>query len=137
MGDDELAAARRMSRIKLEDGAANGQPEAMGTTESTPTHAIKDGASPASVNGVKSESDGVNTPASGKPRLSRRSSQKPVEPEPRLFNHLPDVTEESCKSFQVIRDCLYGSKNLGSTDNDALDCDCAEEFRTCPFCVIP
>ncbi|EFZ00916.1 histone H3 lysine 36 (K36) methyltransferase [Metarhizium robertsii ARSEF 23] len=128
MEDDEHAA-RSMSRIKLEDGIANGQPEAMDTAESTPTHGIKGGASPASINGIKSESDGVNTPASGKPRLSRRSSQKPAESELRLFNHLPNVTEESCKSFQVIRDCLYGSKHLGSTDNDALDCDCAEEFQ--------
>ncbi|KAH0594855.1 hypothetical protein MHUMG1_07152 [Metarhizium humberi] len=129
MEDDEHAA-RSMSRIKLEDGITNGQPEAMDTAESTPTHGIKGGASPASINGIKSESDGVNTPASGKPRLSRRSSQKPAEPETRLFNHLPNVTEESCKSFQVIRDCLYGSKHLGSTDNDALDCDCAEEFQS-------
>ncbi|TWU72590.1 histone methyltransferase set2 [Metarhizium rileyi] len=128
MEDDEHAA-RRMSRIKLEDGIANGQLEAMDTAASTPTHGIKGGASPASINGIKSESDGVNTPASGKPRLSRRSSQKPADPDPRLFSHLPDVTEESCKSFQVIRDCLYGSKHLGSTDNDALDCDCGEEFQ--------
>ncbi|KHO00757.1 histone H3 lysine 36 (K36) methyltransferase [Metarhizium album ARSEF 1941] len=127
--EDEEHASRGMSRIKLEDGTANGRPEAMDMPESTPTHVVKGGASPASVNGIKSESDGVNTPASGKPRLSRRSSQKPAEPEPRLFNHLPDVTDESCKSFQVIRDCLYGSRHLGSTDNDALDCDCAEEFQ--------
>lgn len=46
-----------------------------------------------------------------------------------MFDHLPNVTEESCQGFQVIRDCLYGSKHLGSTDNDALDCDCAEEWR--------
>ncbi|KAK2589604.1 histone methyltransferase set2, partial [Conoideocrella luteorostrata] len=97
-----------MSRIKLEDGNANGLPEAMDTTESPPMSGTKEGASPESINGIKSESEGLNTPASGKPRLSRRSSQKAPEPEARLFNNLPNVSEESCKVFQVIRDCLYG-----------------------------
>lgn len=131
MRDDEHAVGR-MSRIKLEDGGtANGLPEAMDTAESTPVSALKASASPASINGVKSESEGLNTPASGKPRLSRKSSQKTAaEPEYQMFDHLPNVTEESCQGFQVIRDCLYGSKHLGSTDNDALDCDCAEEWRT-------
>ncbi|GAB0133556.1 histone methyltransferase set2 [Epichloe bromicola] len=128
MRDDEHAVGR-MSRIKLEDGTANGLPEAMDTAESTPVSALKASASPASINGVKSESEGLNTPASGKPRLSRKSSQKTAEPEYQMFDHLPNVTEESCQGFQVIRDCLYGSKHLGSTDNDALDCDCAEEWR--------
>ncbi|KAG6027253.1 histone methyltransferase set2 [Claviceps citrina] len=127
MRDDEHTASR-MSRIRLEDGASNGTPEAMDIAAYTPSTA-KAGGSPASVNGVKPESEGFNTPASGKPRLSRKSSQKTAEPEYQLFDHLPNATEDSCKGFQVIRDCLYGSKHLGSTDNDALDCDCAEDWR--------
>ncbi|KAL3953684.1 hypothetical protein ACCO45_011640 [Purpureocillium lilacinum] len=39
------------------------------------------------------------------------------------------MTSDSCQTFQVISDCLYGSKNLGSTDNDALDCDCREDWQ--------
>ncbi|PTB74235.1 hypothetical protein M440DRAFT_1440426 [Trichoderma longibrachiatum ATCC 18648] len=71
-----------------------------------------------------------STTAAAKPaRLSRKLSQKPVAREVPLYSHLPDVTAESCATFQVIPDCLYGSKNLGSTDNDALDCDCREEWR--------
>lgn len=46
-----------------------------------------------------------------------------------LFDHLPDATEESCKGFQVINDCLYGSKHMGASQHDALDCDCAEDWR--------
>jgi histone-lysine N-methyltransferase SETD2 len=52
---------------------------------------------------------------------------------PPLFDHLPDATADACKIFQVINDCLYGSRNMGSSDHDALDCDCAEEWRKLPF----
>jgi histone-lysine N-methyltransferase SETD2 len=48
---------------------------------------------------------------------------------PSLFDHLPDATEDACSTFQVINDCLYGSRNMGSSDHDALDCDCAEDWR--------
>ncbi|PHH79042.1 hypothetical protein CDD80_5756 [Ophiocordyceps camponoti-rufipedis] len=58
-----------------------------------------------------------------------KSAQKMAGPEARLFHHLPDVTTQSCESFHVIPDCLYGSKHLGSTDNDVLDCDCREDWR--------
>ncbi|VBB86748.1 Putative histone-lysine N-methyltransferase, H3 lysine-36 specific SET2 [Podospora comata] len=63
------------------------------------------------------------------PKLSRKSSQKPVRSPPTLFDHLPDVTAQACSTFQVINDCLYGSRNMGSSDHDALDCDCTEEWR--------
>ncbi|KAG6005469.1 histone methyltransferase set2 [Claviceps maximensis] len=135
MRDDEQTI-NKMSRIKVDSGTTttttttnmNGMPDAMDITQSTPS-STKESGSPASVNGVKSESDSLQTPASTKPRPSRKSSHKPVEPQYQLFDHLPNVTDDSCKGFQVIRDCLYGSKNIGSTDNDALDCDCAEEWR--------
>ncbi|KAJ3579111.1 hypothetical protein NPX13_g1452 [Xylaria arbuscula] len=79
----------------------------------------------------KARSDSASTPdgAQHLPKLSRKSSQKlPLRPTT-LFTNAPDVTAESCEHFQVIPDCLYGSKSLGSTDHDALDCDCSEEWR--------
>lgn len=112
-----------MSRIKLEDGAANGLTDTMDSGTLASVQASKNSLSPVSLNGLKSENEAV------KPRLSRKLSQKLAEPEPRLYHHLANVTDESCRSFQVIRDCLYGSKHLGSTDNDALDCECADEWR--------
>jgi len=63
------------------------------------------------------------------PKPSRKSSKLPPRNPPQLFNHLPDATEEACRTFQVISDCLYGSRNMGSSDHDALDCDCAEDWR--------
>ncbi|KAI0527908.1 hypothetical protein F5B22DRAFT_10186 [Xylaria bambusicola] len=78
----------------------------------------------------KARSDSASTPDGAQPpKLSRKSSQKPPHRPTTLFTHLPDVTAESCEHFQVIPDCLYGSKSLGSTDHDSLDCDCSEEWR--------
>lgn len=81
--------------------------------------------------------DGASTPEAGQAKPSRKAPQKPVQPEYPLFSHLPDATEESCREFQVISDCLYGSKNMGSTDNDALDCDCREDLREFFFSSLP
>lgn len=63
------------------------------------------------------------------PKLSRKSSQKVISRPARLFDHLLDVTEEASSVFQVIKDCIYGSKYMGYSEHDALDCDCSEEWR--------
>lgn len=88
-------------------------------------------ASSMSLDDAKQTGDGASTSGSGTaPKFSRKSSQKMVpRSPPMLFDHLPDVTEDACKTFQVISDCLYGSRNMGSSDHDALDCDCAEDWR--------
>ena len=70
--------------------------------------------------------------AESKPKLSRKESQKAAQGRsPLLFDHLPDATQDSYGHFQVINDCLYGSRHMGSSEHDALDCDCAEEWRKC------
>jgi hypothetical protein len=63
-----------------------------------------------------------------RPKLQRKSSQKILPRQPPLYNDLLDATEEATSNFQVIKDCIYGSKYMGSTDSDALDCDCSEEW---------
>lgn len=98
--------------------------------------------------GVKAENESASTPdTEPAPKLSKKSSSKVRARSPPLFDHLPDATEESMKAFQVINDCLYGSKHMGSSENDALDCDCAAEWRKSPtqwhipfplsFCAAP
>lgn len=62
-------------------------------------------------------------------KLSRKATQKFTPREPPLFNDYEDSTDEATSKFQVIRDCIYGSKYMGSADHDALGCDCNEEFR--------
>lgn len=64
----------------------------------------------------------------GKPKLSRKASHKVVVQAAELFSHLPDATEEAKSHFQVIPHCLYGTKNMGLSDHDALGCDCSPEF---------
>lgn len=63
------------------------------------------------------------------PKLSRKASQKVVSRPPPLFDHFPNATVEAVSTFQVIRDCIYGSKYMGSSEHDALGCDCSEEWR--------
>jgi hypothetical protein len=63
------------------------------------------------------------------PKLSRKASQKVVFRPPPLFDHLEDATPECVTKFQVIQDCIYGSKYMGSADHEALGCDCAEDWR--------
>ncbi|KAL7910027.1 hypothetical protein GGI35DRAFT_352645 [Trichoderma velutinum] len=132
MEDDENTTTR-MEKVKLEDAAESGAhlESAARASTSTPKPRTSEAPSPASLDGTKSQSDSVGTPNStAKPaRLSRKSSQKPTAREVPLYTHLPNVTDESCQTFQVIPDCLYGSKHLGSTDNDSLDCDCREEWK--------
>ncbi|KAI0377825.1 hypothetical protein F5Y04DRAFT_170066 [Hypomontagnella monticulosa] len=77
----------------------------------------------------KPRSDSASTPDGHPPKLTRKASSKPAARSVQLYNDLPDVTSHSCSHFQLIPDCLYGSKSLGSTDHDALDCDCSEEWR--------
>lgn len=62
-------------------------------------------------------------------KLSRKATQKFTPREPPLFRDYEDSTEEATSKFQVIRDCIYGSKYMGSADHDALGCDCSEEYR--------
>jgi len=70
------------------------------------------------------------------PKLSRKSSQKVIARPAPLFDDMPDATEEAISVFQVIKDCIYGSKYMGYSEHDALDCDCSEEFREFSDCLF-
>lgn len=80
----------------------------------------------------KPRSDSASTPdvnGAQSQKLTRKAAQKLASRAPVLFDHIPDATEEASSHFQLIPDCLYGSKSLGSSEHDPLDCDCAEEWR--------
>ncbi|KAG7119610.1 Histone-lysine N-methyltransferase like protein [Verticillium longisporum] len=79
---------------------------------------------------TKNGTEGVSTPeAMQGSKSSRKTSQKAAKQEAPTFEQYPDMTQDACATFQRIPDCLYGSKHMGSTDNDALDCDCREEWQ--------
>lgn len=61
------------------------------------------------------------------PKLSRKASQKVVSKPPSIFSHLEDATDEATSTFEILTDCHYDRKNLGSTEH-ALECDCNEEW---------
>lgn len=81
----------------------------------------------------KTPSDSVSTPDVGqRPKLSRKASQK-MAPRPIVtFLDVEDSTAEACTLFQVLTECVYGSKTIGSSEHDTLDCDCNEEWRRSP-----
>jgi len=66
------------------------------------------------------------------PKLSRTTSRKVERRPPPMFNDYKDSTSEATSTFQVITECSYANKNLGSTD-PALECDCAEEWGKSAF----
>ena len=120
------ATTTKMGDIKLEDGPGHN------ARVDSRTPGAKDESPDALPDYVKSRSGSADTPNSNAPsKLSRKSSH--IKREPPLCGHLPDITDESRQAFQVIPDCLYGSKHLGATDNDALDCDCQQVWRRCPL----
>ncbi|KAI6778826.1 Histone-lysine N-methyltransferase [Emericellopsis cladophorae] len=130
--EEEDRTASKMSGIKLEDGAVDGarlDGETMAILPKKEPKDVKSERSPPPLSmDVKSRSQSVETPTTlQKPKLSRKASQQPPRP-PVLYTDLADATDESCETFQVIPDCLYGSKHLGSTDNDTFDCDCNQAW---------
>jgi histone-lysine N-methyltransferase SETD2 len=111
-------------KVKKEQPSASATPN--GSDTKSPTSSVPP-------DEMKAGSDSASTPDHGPPpKLARsKSAQKLPRAPVMLFDHLPNATDESCKNFQVINDCLYGSKHMGSSQHDALDCDCAEEWRKC------
>ncbi|KAI0013622.1 hypothetical protein F4779DRAFT_344502 [Xylariaceae sp. FL0662B] len=99
------------------------------STPSSPNASKDSRSGTSSPDDLKARSDSASTPDGQPLKLSRKASNKTAPQPVALFSDLPDVTSESCEHFQIISDCLYGSKSLGSSEHDALDCDCSEEWR--------
>lgn len=62
------------------------------------------------------------------PKLARSTSRKIVAGPAQIFSDYPSKTEEAKGHFQVIKECSYSSKYIGSTEHDSMDCDCTEEW---------
>src|SRR3569833_439578 len=114
-----------VARVKRERGSPSPSPDASKSSRLSPADA-------------KGGSESASTPDTGSgTKLSRKASQKLVtRAAPVTFKHLSDVTAESQRHFQIINDCLYGSKHMGSSEHDALDCDCTEEWRMFLFFFV-
>ncbi|KAK4232092.1 putative histone-lysine N-methyltransferase, H3 lysine-36 specific SET2 [Podospora fimiseda] len=112
-------------RLKMEDSGDPASPSSGSKMNSRAPSMSSDDSN------AKSAGDSASTPDHGPAahKPSKKSAQKSARSTPPLFDHLPDVTTEACSTFQVINDCMYGSRGMGSSDHDALDCDCTEEWR--------
>ncbi|KAF2878370.1 hypothetical protein BDV95DRAFT_20146 [Massariosphaeria phaeospora] len=61
------------------------------------------------------------------PKLSRTASKKIVSRPPPLYLDLPDSVEDAKKTFDILPECTYANKYLGTTEH-ALECECSEEW---------
>lgn len=65
------------------------------------------------------------------PKLSRAASQKIVSRPKPLYHHLPDATADAKSTFDLLPECTYANKHIGTTEH-ALECDCSEEWGKPP-----
>ncbi len=128
MEDDDHATSK-MGGIKLEDATPNGVREEPGNHAVAEPNYEDDQYTGPPQDDTSTRSDSAETPSSQKPAKASRKASQPPPRDPMLYGALPDMTTDSCETFQVIPDCLYGSKHLGSTDHDSFDCDCSQEWR--------
>ena len=61
-------------------------------------------------------------------KLSRTTSQKIIARPPPLFDQCSSETEEARSTFDVIPECTYTSKHIGSTEHGSMECDCQEDW---------
>jgi hypothetical protein len=130
----EGAAATRESSSGIEDmqarPASNGDTPRRVKKEASSSKQPSAAQSPA-VKGEREETIGgdlsIKLEPGKAPKLSRTMSQKVITGPRQLFNDLPDSTDEATSTFDVLPDCTYGARHLGTTEQ-ALECDCIEEW---------
>lgn len=66
------------------------------------------------------------------PKLARTTSHKVEKRPPALFSDYEDKTKEATSVFNILTECTYANKYLGTTES-ALECDCAEEWGKSPY----
>jgi hypothetical protein len=130
----EGAAATRESSSAIEDmqarSASNGDTPRRVKKE-VPSLKQPSAAHSPAVKGEREETIGgdlsIKLEPGKAPKLSRTMSQKVITGPRQLYNDLPDSTDEATSTFDVLPDCTYGARHLGTTEQ-ALECDCVEEW---------
>ncbi|KAH0285573.1 hypothetical protein KCU62_g7404, partial [Aureobasidium sp. EXF-3399] len=130
----EGAAATRESSSGIEDMQV--RPHSSGDTprrvkKETSTSKQPSAAQSPAIKGEREETIGgdlsIKLEPGKAPKLSRTMSQKVITGPRQLFNDLPDSTDEATSTFDLLPDCTYGARHLGTTEQ-ALECDCVEEW---------
>lgn len=134
--DDEALGTIRVSSMKEESVTPTGAPSPSRATMKSKSHSpVKSRKSSLSPTEEKAEHNEeviggeitVKMEPGQIPKLARSASQKIMARPAPLFDDLPDKTMEARDTFQVIPQCIYAAKYLGSTEH-AMECDCAEEW---------
>ena len=133
--DEALGGTIHVSNVKEGSAAPNGAPSPLDTAIKSTSHSpVKSRYVSQSPPEEKSEHEEiiggeitVKMEPGQPPKLARTSSQKVIARSTPLFDNLPDTTMDAKKTFQVIAQCIYAAKYLGSTEH-AMECDCAEEW---------
>lgn len=60
-------------------------------------------------------------------KLSRSTSHKIEKRAPQMYHEYEDKTKEATSTFELLSECTYANKYLGTTEH-ALECDCSEEW---------
>lgn len=122
------AAALKSERSSSHDGEGSTPMSIKKPSHSPSEHQVAQSPTPKSENEDLVGGEVTLKQEPGKPpKLSRTISRKVERRPPPMFNDYKDSTSEATSTFQVITECSYANKNLGSTD-PALECDCAEEW---------
>ncbi|CAK3809516.1 Histone-lysine N-methyltransferase, H3 lysine-36 specific [Lecanosticta acicola] len=124
------AARREASTPGTGMVSASGTPRAAKRQSRSPVKRQTDADSPA----VKSDQEEIiggdvtlELEPGKPPKLARSTSHKVEKRPPQLFFDHEDKTTEASASFDVLPECTYANKFLGTTES-ALECDCAEEW---------
>ena len=131
----------RYSRIKSEDRTSLSIPisPAKPTAQSASMSPSKNGnpsQSPSSTSEKEEEIFGgevtLKVEVGEPPKLARSSSQKLKTRPPRLYVDAMDKTAVAQKHFEMLPECSYANKHIGSTEHGSMDCDCEEEWGKLP-----
>ena len=131
--DEEALSTIVVERVKQEPVSQNGTPSTLDIKSATQSpKKYKSGTqSPVKAESEHEEVVGgeitVKLEPGQPPKLARSASKKVIARSAPLFDHYEDKTEEATGVFQVITECAYSAKYLGSTEH-AMECDCAEEW---------
>lgn len=125
----------RTDEIKEESASSNSQSPSdtsMRSASQSPTKHEKASQSPFTSSEKHEEIVGgeitVKQEPGQPPKLSRSTLQKIVARSPPVFSDYEDKIKEARETFEVIPECSYSSKYIGSSEHDSMDCDCAEEW---------
>ncbi|KAF2232112.1 hypothetical protein EV356DRAFT_534948 [Viridothelium virens] len=134
LGRDASDNQEGSDTVNREPSTAEGSPVKHETVSRSHSHTPMKSQSSAQSPHLKSDSEEtiggeitVKVEPGQVPKLARKSSQKVMQRPAQLFLDHEDRTEEARTTFDILDECTYANKYIGTTDH-ALECECQEEW---------